>query len=64
MHGANHMQVMARIQSEHLSYATVGMGIGLTKALSEVTTRGQKLFSILWPLLMVALGILLMFYRE
>jgi hypothetical protein len=64
MHDANHMQVMARIQSEHLSYATVGMGIGLTKALAEIRTRGQRVFAVIWPLLMVSLGILLMFYRE
>jgi copper resistance protein D len=64
MHGTNHMEVMARIQSEHLSYATVGMGIGLAKGLAEIKTRGQRVFSALWPLLMVGLGILLMFYRE
>src|SRR4029077_4223187 len=30
MHGPKHMEVMARIQSEHLSYAAVGIGIGIT----------------------------------
>ncbi len=64
MQGANHMEVMARIQSEHLSYAVVGIGIGLAKGLSEIKMRGYRLFSAVWPLLMVGLGILLMNYHE
>lgn len=64
MHGPHHMELMARIQSEHLSYAVVGIGIGVAKGLSEVTSRGQRVFSHLWPLLMLGLGILLMFYQE
>ena len=44
MHGANHMELMARIQSEHLSYAVTGIGIGLTKGLAEVKTRFQERF--------------------
>jgi hypothetical protein len=64
MMGPNHMEVMARIQFEHLSYATVGIGIGLGKLLAEVRTRGRNVFATVWPLLMAGLGILLMFYRE
>jgi hypothetical protein len=64
MHGAHHMELMARIQSEHLSYAVVGIGIGVAKGLSEVTSRAQKVFAYLWPLLMLGLGVLLMFYQE
>jgi copper resistance protein D len=64
MHGPNHEDVMARIQSEHLSYSFVGTGIGLTKGLSEVRTPWQRVFQTAWPLLMILLGILLMFYRE
>ena len=64
MHGPDHMQVMSRIQSEHAQYAVVGMGLGITKALSELKMRGQKLFGALWPLLMIGLGILLMYYQE
>jgi hypothetical protein len=64
MHGPNHGDVMARIQSEHLSYAFVGTGIGLTKGLSEVRTPWPKVLQTAWPLLMIVLGILLMFYRE
>jgi hypothetical protein len=64
MHGANHMELMARIQSEHWTYAMVGVGIGLSKGLAEVTIPAQKIFAKLWPLLMLALGILLTLYRE
>ena len=66
MHGPDHMQLMARIQSEHLSYAVVGIGIGLSKALADLgsPSPARKIFSSLWPLLMFGLGILLMFYRE
>ena len=64
MHGPNHMELMMRIQSQHFRYAAVGIGIGLTKGLAELGTRGQKVFGRMWPLLMVALGFLLMFYRE
>ena len=64
MHGPNHMAVMARIQTEHLSYALTGFSIGLVKGLAEVPTRLQRVFAKLWPLLMVALGVLLMCYAE
>ncbi len=64
MHGPNHMELMARIQSEHVQYAMVGMGLGVSKGLAEFRTRGQSLFATLWPLLMVSLGLLLMFYTE
>jgi hypothetical protein len=64
MHGPNHMELMARIQSEHWTYAMVGLGIGLSKGLAEVETPAQKIFTRLWPLLMLGLGILLTLYRE
>jgi putative copper resistance protein D len=64
MRGPNHMAVMARIQAEHLSYAVTGFAIGLVKGLSEVSTRWQIVFARLWPMLMVVLGVLLMFYAE
>jgi putative copper resistance protein D len=64
MHGANHMELMARIQSEHLSYAMTGIGIGLAKGLAEVKTRFQGAFGKIWPVLMIVLGVLLMFYQE
>ena len=64
MHGPGHMETMGRIQSEHFEYAVMGIGLGIAKALAELKTRGQPFFATLWPLLMVGLGVLLMFYRE
>ena len=62
MHGPGHMETMGRIQSEHFEYAVMGIGLGIAKALAELKTRGQPFFATLWPLLMVGLGVLLMFY--
>jgi copper resistance protein D len=64
MHGANHMEVMARIQHQHMSYLAAGLGIGLTKGLSEIKTGWQGFFARLWPSIMIALGVMLMFYVE
>jgi len=64
MVGEHHMETMARIQSEHLSYTISGLGIGLAKGLSEIKTRAAAVFAKIWPALMVILGILLVFYRE
>ena len=64
MHGADHMSTMARIQAEHFGFAITGFGIGAFRGLSEVPTPWQKIFAKLWPLLMIGLGVLLLFYRE
>jgi hypothetical protein len=64
MHGTDHMAVMARINAEHLSYAAVGCGIGLTGGLAEVNRRWHSIFAKLSPTLMMVLGVLLMFYTE
>src|SRR6266478_2503824 len=64
MVGPHHMETMARIQSQHLSYTACGLGIGVTKGLSELTKHRVGIFAKMWPLLLVVLGVLLMFYRE
>ena len=64
MVGEHHMETMAQIQAEHLSYTACGLGIGLAKGLSEMKTWGARVFAKVWPLLMVVLGVLLMFYHE
>jgi hypothetical protein len=64
MHGPQHMTVMARIQTQHLSFAATGFAIGVVKGLSELPTRWQVLFARLWSLLMIVLGVLLMLYTE
>ena len=64
MHGPDHMERMARIQSEHLSFSIAGIGVALTRSLSELETNWQKVCSKIWPVLMIVLGILLTLYRE
>jgi hypothetical protein len=64
MVGEHHMETMARIQSEHLSYTISGLGIGLAKGLSEMKSKAGAFFAKVWPSLMILLGILLVFYRE
>jgi copper resistance protein D len=64
MIGEHHMETMARIQSEHMTYTVAGLGIGLAKGLSEINTRSAAIFGKIWPALMVLLGILLALYRE
>jgi hypothetical protein len=64
MHGVEHMTAMARVRSQHRSFAATGFGIGALKALSELPTRWNVLFARLWSLLMIVLGVLLIFYTE
>ncbi|HXM92700.1 MAG TPA: hypothetical protein VOA64_00375 [Candidatus Dormibacteraeota bacterium] len=64
MVGVDHIERMARIQSEHASYAAAGFGIALSKSLSEMKFPWQFVFAKLWPTLMTLLGILLMLYQE
>jgi putative copper resistance protein D len=64
MHGAGHMERMARIQHQHLGYTAAGLGIGVTKGLSEMRTNWQSIFEKVWPSIMIVLGVLLMFYVE
>jgi len=64
MHGAEHMTVMAHIQTEHQSFAATGFGIGIFKGLSELPTRRNVMFARLGSLLMIVLGVLLILYTE
>jgi copper resistance protein D len=64
MHGAAHMTTMARVKAEHFNFAATGFGIGVFRGVSELPTRWQEVFRKLWPLLMILLGVLLVFYRE
>jgi hypothetical protein len=64
MNGPDGMTAMERIQMQHFSYAATGAGIALFNGLSNTPTRAQRVFRILWPLCMIALGVLLMFYVE
>ncbi len=64
MLGPNHLERMARIQSEHLSYSITGFAIALTKGLSETPMKWQPFFLKLCPALMMVLGALLIVYVE
>jgi putative copper resistance protein D len=64
MHGADAMTAMHRIQLQHFSYAAIGAGIGISKGLSDMQIPGRQVFRYIWPVLMIALGVLLMLYSE
>ena len=63
-HGADHMEVMRRIQSEHLGFAVAGFGIALTKGLAETPSAWRAFFKRLFPTLLLVLGALLLAYVE
>ena len=62
--GEHHTETMALIQSEHTSYMVCGLGIGISKGLGQLKSSAGRFFDGLWPLLMVVVGAMLMFYRE
>lgn len=63
-HGPDHMEVMRRIQSEHLGFAVTGFGIALTKGLAETPFAWRPFFKRLFPTLLLVLGALLLAYVE
>lgn len=63
-HGADHLEVMRRIQSEHLGFAVTGFGIALTKGLAETPFAWRPFFRRLFPTLLLVLGALLLAYVE
>lgn len=64
MMGPNHMELMHRIQSEHYSFAVTGLGIALSKGLSETSFEWRAFFERLFPALLIVLGALLLVYVE
>jgi putative copper resistance protein D len=64
MTGPNHMELMHRIQSEHLSFAVTGFGIALSKGLAETSFDWRPFFQHLFPTLLIVLGALLLVYVE
>jgi hypothetical protein len=64
MHGPDHMTLMARIQTQHRSFAATGFGIGAFKGLSELSTVWRNRFTRFSSLLMILLGVLLLLYSE
>jgi copper resistance protein D len=63
-HGPDHMEVMHRIQSQHLGFAVTGFGIALTKGLAETPVAWRPFFRRLFPTLLLVLGALLLTYVE
>ena len=64
MQAPNAMETMEHIQKEHLLFASAGFGIALTNGLAETRSRWKHIYENTWPLLLIVLGILLMFYTE
>ena len=64
MHHVGAMQAMQHIEVQHRWYATVGAGVVTAKHISEVPTTSRKVFMLLWPVLLIVLGLLLMLYTE
>ena len=58
------METMERIQKEHFWFASTGFGIALTNGLAETRSKWQGVFKMIWPTLLIVLGILLILYRE
>ena len=64
MHGPDAMQTMVRVQHQHLRFAGAGVGVALAKGLADSSGKWQSFFNKLWPLFMIALGVMLLLYTE
>ena len=64
MHGPGHMELMSRIQLQHLGYSVLGIGAGVMKGLAAMRINSQRSLRHVWPVLIIVLGALLMGYRE
>jgi len=64
MHGPDAMQTMVRVQHQHLRFAGAGAGVALAKGLADSGGKWRPLFNKLWPVFMIALGVLLVLYTE
>jgi hypothetical protein len=64
MHGPDAMQTMVRVQHQHLRFAAVGAGVAVAKGVADSSEKLRPVFDKLWPLFMIALGVLLLLYTE
>jgi hypothetical protein len=64
MHGPDAMQTMVRVQHQHLRFAGAGTGVAVAKALADAGGKWRPLFDKVWPIFMIALGVLLLLYTE
>jgi len=58
------MEVMERVQRQHAWFAATGFGIALTSGLAGTPSGLQRIFKWIWPLFLIALGVLLILYVE
>ena len=64
MHGPDAMRTMVRVQHQHLRFAGAGAGVAVAKGLADTNGKWQPFFNKLWPLFMIALGVMLLMYTE
>lgn len=64
MHGSNHMAAMEHIQNQHKAFAATGLGIAVSKGLSDTNLRFRQFFRRSYSLMMIVLGVLLILYTE
>jgi copper resistance protein D len=64
MHVPHAMEIMEHIKLQHRRFAAAGFGVALTSALAESPIKWRHVFSKIWPLFLIVLGILLMLYTE
>jgi len=64
MHGPDAMKTMVSVQHQHLHFAEAGAGAAVTKGLAETSTKWSGIFNKIWPLFMIALGVMLIMYSE
>lgn len=60
----NAMPEHALIQGQHILCVGLGMGIAITKVVSDTRILGGKWLPYVWPTLTMLLGLALMLYRE
>jgi hypothetical protein len=58
------METMNHVKHEHLEFMATGFALSLSKGFAETNSKWKQLFATLWPSLLIAMGILLMFYTE
>jgi copper resistance protein D len=64
MHGPDAMKTMVSVQHQHLHFAEAGAGAAVTKGLAESGAKWYEIFSKIWPLFLIVLGVMLVMYTE
>lgn len=64
MRAPHAMETMEHIQKEHRWFAATGLGVALANGLAGTPRKWQQIFKKAWPVLLIALGVLLTQYTE